>query len=208
MPEALYVALNAFIALLVILDPPGLAVLFLGMTPDDTPAARRRQAQRAVSIAAVVLIAFALFGGLLLEALGIGMPAMKVAGGLLLFVLATNMALGNTASRASSEERQAAADEPDISVFPLAIPLLAGPGAMTTMVLMRQQAGEDPWRLAGVLVALLAALGVTLATLWAAVPVGRLLGATGGQVVGRVLGVILAALAAQIALDGLRASLF
>lgn len=208
MSEALQAALHALVALLVILDPPGLAVLFLGMTPHDTPQERRRQARRAVGIATVVLLAFTLAGDFVLRSMGIGTPAMKVAGGLLLFFLAANMVVGNTTPRASPEERRAAAATSDISVFPLAIPLLAGPGAMTTVVLMREQAGHDPWRLAGVLIALLAALGLTLATLLAAGQVSRLLGRTGGQVVGRVLGVILAGLAAQIALDGLRESLF
>ncbi|MBX6742164.1 MAG: MarC family protein [Acetobacteraceae bacterium] len=197
----------ALVTLLVILDPPGTAALFVAMTPYHSPAQRRQQALRAVGIAFLVLVGFALGGTELLRAMGIGLPAMKVAGGLLLFLMAADMVMGRHLLRASPEEERAAAREDDISVFPLAIPLLAGPGAMTSVVLLHEQAGDDPWRLAGVLAALVIALGVTLACLLAANLVTRLLGATGANVIGRVLGVLLAALAAQIALEGVRESL-
>jgi multiple antibiotic resistance protein len=121
--------------------------------------------------------------------------------------MAADMVMGRHMLRATPEEERAAVQEDDISVFPLAIPLLAGPGAMTSMVLLHEQAGGDLWRLAGVLIALVVALGVTLACLLAAGVVTRLLGATGAHVIGRVLGVLLAALAAQIALEGVRESL-
>ncbi len=192
------------VALLVIVDPLGTAVIFDTMPAHDTAAQRRRQAIRATVIAAVVLVAFALVGGWLLRALGIGLPAMKVAGGLLLFLLAADMVMGQTFLRATPEEQKAAADAPDISVFPLAIPLLAGPGGMTSMVLMREQARGDPLGLLAVLAALLVGLVLTLVCLLGAATVARLLGRTGGHVIGRVLGVLLAALAAQIALDGVK----
>jgi multiple antibiotic resistance protein len=195
------------VALLVILDPPGTAALFAAMTPRASVPERRRQALRAVGIALLVLLGFTLGGAWLLRAMGIGLPAMKVAGGLLLFLMAADMVMGRHLLRASPEEEQAAVREEDISVFPLAIPLLAGPGAMTSMVLLHEEAGGDAWRLAGVLAALVVALGLTLLCLLAAGRVGRLLGATGANVIGRVLGVLLAALAAQIALEGLRESL-
>lgn len=197
----------ALVALLVILDPPGTAVLFAAMTPHDTRSRRREQALRACAIALAVLLVFALGGGWLLRQMGIGLPAMKVAGGLLLFLLAADMVMGQTFLRATPEEQRAASEEDDISVFPLAIPLLAGPGAMTSMVLMHEQAGGDPWRIGAVVAALLVALGLTLACLLGAARVVRLLGRTGGHVIGRVLGVVLAALAAQIALEGVRESL-
>lgn len=200
-------ALYALVALLVILDPPGTAALFMAMTPGVPPAERRRQALRAVAIALAVLVVFALGGTWLLRAMGIGLPAMKVAGGLLLFLMAADMVMGRHLLRTTPEEERAAVGEDDISVFPLAIPLLAGPGAMTSMVLLREGTGGDPWRLAGVLLALVLALGITLACLLAAGQVTRLLGATGAHVIGRVLGVLLAALAAQIALEGVRESL-
>ena len=201
-------AAYALVALLVIFDPPGTAVIFAGMTPGDTPAERREQAVRACWIAFLVLLAFALAGGWLLRAMGIGLPAMKVAGGLLLFLLAADMVMGRTMLRATPEEQEAAAETAeDISVFPLAIPLLAGPGAMTTMVLLHEQAGGSPAVVALQVGALAAALLVTLGAMLSAGAVGRLLGRTGGHVIGRVLGVVLAALAAQIALDGVRETL-
>lgn len=206
--EALEAAGYALVALLVILDPAGTAVIFAAMTPHDTPAERREQAIRACAIAFVVLLSFALLGGGLLRALGISLPALKVAGGLLLFLLSADMVMGTTLLRASPDEQRAAAETPeDISVFPLAIPLLAGPGAMTTMVLLHEQAAGDLVAVSLIVAALALALGATLAALLAAGTVQRVLGRTGGHVVGRVLGVVLAALAAQIALDGVRESL-
>ena len=201
-------AFFALVALLVIIDPPGTAVLFAGMTPRETQAERRRLAIRACTIAFIVLMVFALAGGWLLRALGIGLPAMKVAGGLLLFLLATEMVMGKTVSRASDDEqRRAAETDEDISVFPLAIPLLAGPGGMTTMVLLAEQAQGSVVQLALACMALAVALGATLACMIAAPMVVRLLGQTGGHVIGRVLGVLLAALAAQIALEGITETL-
>jgi multiple antibiotic resistance protein len=194
------------VALLVIVDPFGTAVIFAAMTTNNTIAERRRQAIRATVIATIVLLVFAILGGWLLRALGIGLPAMKVAGGLLLFLLAADMVMGQTFLRATPAEQQAGAEEHDISVFPLAIPLLAGPGGMTSMVLMTQEAKGDTAALIGVFAALVVVLVLTLACLLAAGTVARLLGRTGGHVIGRVLGVLLAALAAQIALEGVRES--
>jgi multiple antibiotic resistance protein len=197
----------SLVALLVIVDPVGTAVIFAAMSANVTKAERRRQAIRATVIATVVLLVFAVLGGWLLRALGIGLPAMKVAGGLLLFLLAADMVMGQTFLRATPEEQKAGAEEHDVSVFPLAIPLLAGPGGMTSMVLMTQQAGGDTQRLAAVFAALVVVLVLTLVCLLAAGTVARLLGRTGGHVIGRVLGVLLAALAAQITLEGVRESL-
>ncbi len=200
-------ALYAFVAFLVIIDPPGTAAIFAAMTTGDTAAEKRQQAVRATVISFIVLVGFAVAGGFLLRALGIGLPAMKVAGGLLLFLAAADMVMGSTLLRASPEEKEAATRTPeDISVFPLAIPLIAGPGAMTTIVLLAEQAGGDLLRLGAVVAAMSAALLITLAAMLGAGRLSRLLGETGGHVIGRVLGVVLAALAAQIALEGIRES--
>jgi len=200
--------LYALVALLVILDPAGTAALFAAMTPQDTQTERREQAYRACLIAFLVLAAFGLLGEGLLRALGIGVPAMQVAGGILLFITAADMVTARNALRATPAEQEAATrTKEDISVFPLAIPLLAGPGAMTTMVLLRSAAGGDWTRVALIEAALAVALAITLAALLLAGQVKRLLGETGSHVIGRVLGVLLAALAAQIALDGLRVAL-
>ena len=195
------------VALLVVVDPVGTAVIFASMSANNTEAERRRQAIRATVIATIVLLAFAVLGGALLRTLGIGLPAMQVAGGLLLFLLAADMVMGQTFLRASPAEQKAGAEAHDISVFPLAIPLLAGPGAMTSMVLITQNTGGDWERLAGAFAALVAVMVLALVSLLGAGTVARMLGTTGSHVIGRVLGVLLAALAAQIVLEGLTQTL-
>lgn len=200
--------LYAFIAFLVILDPPGTAAIFAAMTAGDSPRERRDQAARAVVIAFVVLVGFALAGGELLRALGISLPSLKVGGGLLLFLLAADMVMGRTMLRASPEEQEATSRSTrDISAFPLAIPLIAGPGAITTAVLLAEQAKGDWWRLSAILAAMTAALLLALIAMLAAMRIAQFLGETGQHVIGRVLGVVLAALAAEIALSGIRESL-
>ena len=193
-------------ALLVIIDPIGTAAIFAAMTVGDSAHDRTAQAIRAVSVAFGVLALFGIVGAGLLSGLGISIPALRIAGGILLFLTAADMVTAAGATRGSSgPERDAAIrTEEDISVFPLAIPLLAGPGAMTTMILIRSGATGHPGRIVAMFVALLAALATALAGFFAARQVARLLGATGANVIGRVLGVLLAALAAQITLDGLR----
>lgn len=200
--------LYALTALVVIIDPVGTAAMFAAMTPHDTASERAGQARRACVIAFLVLAAFGLAGEGLLRAMGIGLPAMKVAGGILLFLTAADMVTARGALRATEPERQAAIrTEDDISVFPLAIPLIAGPGAMTTMVLLHSSSGGAVAGIAAIQAALVVALAATLACLLAARHVARLLGETGASVIGRVLGVLLAALAAQITLDGVREAL-
>ncbi|MBX9699542.1 MAG: MarC family protein [Acetobacteraceae bacterium] len=196
--------LHALVALLVILDPPGTAAIFMAMTPGMAAAERRRQAIRAVVISFCVLLLFVLVGGPLLRAMGISIPAMQVAGGLLLFLMAADMVMGRHMLRTSPGEEEAATQQADISVFPLAIPLIAGPGSITSLVLLRQQAGDDMAEFAVLMAALLVALGAMLAALLGAAQVTRVLGATGTNVAGRVLGVLLAGLAAQFTMDGLR----
>ncbi len=195
----------ALVALLVIVDPPGTAAVFAAMTPHDTEAERNSQARRACIIAFVVLAVFGVAGESLLASLGIGLPAMRVAGGILLFITATDMVRGGHAARNTDEEREAAirTDE-DIAVFPLAIPLIAGPGAMTSMVVLHSHAGGDPWRIVAIEAAVAVVIALQFVALLGARWLARLLGETGSSVAGRVLGVLLAALAVQIALDGLK----
>ena len=195
----------ALVALLVIVDPPGTAALFAAMTPNDTVAERNSQARRACAIAFVVLAVFGLAGESLLASLGIGLPAMRVAGGILLFITAADMVRGSHAVRNTDQEREAAiTTEDDIAVFPLAIPLIAGPGAMTSMVVLHSHAGGDPWRIGAIEAAVAVVILLQFVALLAARWLARLLGETGSSVAGRVLGVLLAALAVQIALDGLK----
>jgi multiple antibiotic resistance protein len=196
----------ALVALLVIVDPAGTAMSFIAMTPHLSGADKARQARRACLIAFIVLTAFGLAGEGLLHALGIGLPAMKVAGGILLFLTAADMVMARGQLRATPAEQQEASLADDISVFPLAIPLIAGPGAMTTMVLFQSAGHGEAASMVALEAALVAVLAIQLAALLAADRIVRRLGSTGTNVVGRVLGVLLAALAAQIALDGIRQS--
>jgi multiple antibiotic resistance protein len=196
--------LYVLVALLVVLDPAGTAVVFAAMTHRDPRAERARLARRACAIAFIVLSVFGVAGEHLLQLLGIGLPALKVAGGILLFLTAAEMVTSRNELRTPpSVERSE-----DISVFPLAIPLIAGPGAMTTMVLFQSTGHGDPLAMAAVETALVLVLALTLAALLTAGRLVALMGRTGANVIGRVLGVLLAALAAQIALDGLRQSLW
>lgn len=206
MRDAIATFLYALVALLVILDPPGIAVIFAAMTVHDTQADRSRQATRACVIAFIVLSAFGIAGERLLRALGIGLPALKIAGGILLFLAAADMVTARGALRTSPTEQQAAARTEDISVFPLSIPLIAGPGAMTTMVVLHSSMGYRPLRLVAIEAALLLSVLLTFAALLGSRWLTRFLGRTGANVVGRVLGVLLASLAAQIILDGIHDS--
>ncbi len=197
--------LYALVALVVIVDPPGTAVVFAAMTPSDTAAERASQARRACLLAAFVLAAFGLAGESLLEALGIGLPAMRIAGGALLFLTAADMVTGRHALRSTEPERIAAiTTEEDIAIFPLGIPLIAGPGAMTTMVVLHSETHASPWKIAAIEAAVIVTIVSQYVCLLGARWIARLLGDTGASVAGRVLGVLLAALAVQIGVDGIR----
>jgi MarC family membrane protein len=199
--------LDSFIILFVVIDPIGLAPMFAALTHDETPAERRRLALRGTAIAAGVLVLFVIFGDDMLQALGIGVPAFQIAGGVLLFLLAVDMVFARHAGwrRTTERERQEAERRKDISVFPLAIPLIAGPGAFTTVLLMVGDQGSDPAVLAVTLVVLLLVLALTLASLLLSGRIVKVIGETGANVVSRVLGIVLAALAVQYVLDGIQA---
>ncbi len=191
-------AVTAFTALFVIIDPIGLAPIFVALTAGMTPRARRAIGIRACVIAAGLLVAFALLGEAILSFLGISMPAFRIAGGILLFLTALEMLFERRTKR-----REGQADQPttDPSVFPLALPLIAGPGAIATMILLTDEAATIPTMQAiGVMLAVVAT--VFLAFLLAG-PMERLLRATGINVVTRLMGMLLAALSVQFVLDGL-----
>ncbi len=198
--------LYSFVTLFVIIDPVGNAVIFAGLMRGAPEHLRRLCALRGVFIATVLILAFALGGGALLRALGITLPAFRIAGGILLFLLATEMVFARESGirRPTALEEEETEQRHDISVFPLAFPLLAGPGALTSIVLLVERAGA-PLAELGVIAALVAVMAITLALLLVAPQVMRLAGVTGANVVSRVLGIILAALAAQLVLDGLAA---
>ncbi len=194
--------LTAFVTLFVIIDPIGLAPLFVALTQGQTAAKRRHVAITACLVGAAVLTAFGMLGEAVLGFAGISMPAFRIAGGVLLFLTALDMLFERRTKR---REDQSRANEDDPSVFPLAIPLIAGPGAIATMILLtNQNAGDWSWVVAIHLV-MLAVVFVTFLFFLLAGPIERLLGPVGINVVTRLLGMLLAALSVQFVLDGLRA---
>jgi len=207
MPTAIF---ETFIILFVVIDPIGLAPMFAALTHGGSEMYKRRMAVKGTALAALVLFLFVLAGGWLLRALGISLPAFRMAGGVLLFLLAIDMVFARHSGLRSTtaSEQEEAEHKKDIAVFPLAIPLIAGPGAITTLLLMTGPGHDSIARLAVVSAVLIGVLLLTLASLLLA---GRLmvwLGETGANVVTRVLGIILAALAMQFVLDGVNQAFF
>jgi len=194
-------AAKALLTLFVVMDPVGLAPVFVALAGGRPAGDQLRTARRAVRVAGGVLLAFALFGPALLEYLGISLDAFRVAGGLLLFKIAVDMVFAHR-ERETDEEKAEASLRDDISVFPLAIPLLAGPGAMTSVMILTAEARSVPGGLFVVLGATTAVLLAAYAALVLSGRLARLLGRTGVNVVTRVLGVLLSALAVQYIADG------
>jgi multiple antibiotic resistance protein len=195
---------TALVTLLVTLDPPGLAPLFIGLTLGMTRAGKREVALRASIIAFVILAAFAVGGRFVLEALGVTIPAFRIAGGLLLFYIAFDMVFALKAERRSEIATDAMAIDHirNVAAFPLAIPLMAGPGSITATMLLADRASGDWLTLAGLLAIVAVAMAVSYLSFLAAERISGLLGATGNVVATRMLGVVLAALAVQFAIDG------
>jgi multiple antibiotic resistance protein len=199
-------ALSAFILVIVVIEPFALAPLFSALTALETPEQRRRTAIKSVLIAGGLLAIFTFFGSTVLSLLGIGMPAFRIAGGVLLFLIAVDMLfVRNSGLRTTTvQEQREAAQRADISVFPLAIPLISGPGALTTVMLLSDQGGDHGvWIVLGVVIVVLA---ITLAMFFSADRIQRVLGETGTNVITRVMGIVLAALAMQFVIDGMQAS--
>jgi multiple antibiotic resistance protein len=198
---------TAFVTLLVTLDPPGLAPVFVGLTLGMTSAARREVALRACLIAFAILAAFALGGRTVVEALGITIPAFRVAGGLLLFYVAFDMlfALRGERKREIASDALTVDHIRNVAAFPLAIPLMAGPGAITATMLLAGRAGGDLRALASLMAVAAAAIAVCFITFLMAGQVVRLLGVTGNVVLTRMFGLVLAALAVQFVIDGIGA---
>lgn len=200
-------AISALLTLLVVVDPVGLVPTFLAVTEDLPRPSRRSVAVRSSIIAGAILIGTALIGDWLLHTLSISLPAFRIAGGLLLFSIASQMVLGVRLRRESEEAEEAVEEHVrNIAAFPLAIPLLAGPGAITATVLLAGRAGGNPMLIAVLIgVVVLVAASCFLAFLFAE-RIGRFLGLTGNIVLSRLLGVLLAALAVQYVVDGVRAT--
>ncbi len=196
-------ATKVFLTLFVLLDPVGLAPLFLGLTASRTPAERERIARRAVFVASGLLLLFALAGTWLLGTLGITLDAFRIAGGVLLFRISVDMVFAQL-ERETREEEDEARVRQDISIFPLAIPLIAGPAALASVMILAGEARALPWGLPVALLVGAAALASVYLALRLASPIAKLLGQTGINVVTRVLGILLAALATQYVADGIR----
>jgi multiple antibiotic resistance protein len=201
-------AISALVTLFVVVDPIGLAPAFLATTTDLPPSAKRQVALRASVIAAAILAGTALIGDWLLTTLGIGIPAFRIAGGLLLFSIASEMVFGVRTERQSRAAEQAIEEHVrNIAAFPLAIPLMAGPGAITATVLLSGQSGGRPAVIALLLGVIVVVCVISGLVFLAASRIGRFLGVTGNILLSRLLGVILAALAVQFVVDGVKAVL-
>ena len=203
--------LSAFITLFVVIDPPGCAPIYAGLTKGATQTQRRNMAIRASVIAGAILLVFALFGEALLGALHIELDSFRIAGGLMLFLIALDMVFEKRTQRREERAEKIAAQNAgtpeveDVSVFPMAMPMLAGPGAIASIMLLMSEAQGTEGTLV-VLAALLVVLLLTMAALIAAGPLMRLFGDRVEAVITRLLGVLLAALAAQYVIDGLKSS--
>lgn len=195
---------TAFVTMLVTLDPPGLAPVFIGLTFGMTHAARREVALRATIIAFAILAAFAFGGGEVMNLLGISIPAFRIAGGLLLFYIAFDMIFELRAQRKQELASDAITIDHirNVAAFPLAIPIMSGPGSITATMLLAGRAGGDWWALGGLMATIAAVMLLCYLTFLTSERVSRLLGTTGNLVLTRMLGVVLAALAVQFVING------
>jgi len=200
-------SLKFFVVFFVVVDPVSLIPLFTGLTAGASTSYKRRMALKAVTISAAILLVFALGGAAFLQLMGISLEAFRIFGGLLLFLLALEMVFAReSGTRTSSDEAAESRRRADISVFPLAFPFIAGPGALATILLWfgRIQLPGQAALFVGFIAAAALVLAIVVALLWVAEPLMRVIGVTGANVASRILGVILGALAVQFVLDGLR----
>ena len=198
---------SAFITFFVVIDPPGCSPIYASLTGDASPKQRRIMAIRAIFVASIILAVFAAFGEQLLRALGISLDSVRIAGGIMLFIIALEMVFEKRTQR-REDRAQDIIDQPeieDVSIFPMAMPMIAGPGSIAAvMLLMARHEGLESTLV--IMAALASVLLLTLLGLLLAGPMMRILGHKVEQVITRVLGVLLGALAVQFVVDGLRAS--
>jgi multiple antibiotic resistance protein len=204
----LELAIRAFTTFFATVSPVDVAALFAALSAAATPKQRRSMAVKGTLIGFVLLLLFTLFGAEVLRLMGISLPALKTAGGVLLLLMSIDMVFARPSGMTSTTvaETSEAATKVDISVFPLATPLIAGPGALGAAVLLAAETEGDLVLQAIVVAALLAVMAITLALLLIAAQVHRFLGVTGQNVITRVVGILLAALAVQFLFDGVRTS--
>ncbi len=197
---------SAFVTFFVVIDPPGCAPIFSSLTSGAPAQHRRAQAIRAVLVASAILFGFALVGESFLGALGISLDAFRIAGGIMLFLIALDMVFEKRTERRESRAQDVLAQShDDVSIFPMAIPMIAGPGSIASAMLLVSRS-EGPAETAVVFGALASVLALTLVCLLLAGPLMKLLGYKLEAMITRLLGVILAALAAQFVIDGVKAA--
>lgn len=195
--------IKTFIIFFVVIEPVSLVPMFGALTRGGEPGYRRRMALKSVAVSAGIFIVFAVAGDWLLRLLGISVSAFKIAGGMLLFLLSVDMVLARESGLRSTtvREQEEARYRDDISVFPMAFPLITGPGALATLLLLTAE--TSGYLEFGLVLAMgLLALLVTLVFLLLTQPLMRIMGVTGGTVISRLLGVVLSALAVQYVVDG------
>ena len=198
--------ISAFVTFFVVIDPPGCAPIFASLTAGAPAAHRRTMAIRSILVASAILFGFALVGEAFLGALGISLEAFRIAGGIMLFLIALDMVFEKRTERRENRAQDVLANEhEDVSIFPMAIPMIAGPGSIASAMLLTARSDGLNETLI-VFGALAAVLVLTLLCLLVAGPLMRVLGYKLEAMITRLLGVILAALAAQFVIDGLRAS--
>jgi multiple antibiotic resistance protein len=196
-----------FVVFLFVVEPVSLIPLFNGLTDGASPGYKHKMAVKSVTISGLIILPFAFGGAAFLSLLGISLAAFRIFGGLLLFLIALEMVFARpSGTRTSSPEEAESRERADISVFPLAFPFIAGPGALATILLAFGATGTRPLLFAGLLLCVLLVLLLTLAVLYLAAPAMRVLGVTGTNVINRLSGVVLGALAVQFIVDGLRGS--
>jgi len=201
-------AILAFTTFFATIGPIDVAFVFAALTTKATPVERRSTALRGTFIAGAILLIFALFGHTALDRLGISLAALRTSGGILLLLIAIDMVFARSSGGVTTteEEEAEAVNKADIAIFPLATPLIAGPGAMGAVILLMAQAGDDYQQRGVVVLMLLLTLALTLAMLLGAIQIHRLIGVTALHVITRVFGVLLAALAIQFIFDGIAQS--
>lgn len=202
------VGLVAFTTFFAVIGPLDVAATYAGLTASYSAHQRRLMAIKGVAIAAGILLLFAAFGDQILNLFGISLPALRIAGGILLLIIAIDLVFAVQASPASatSEDEAEAQGKEDVSVFPLATPLIAGPGAIGAVILFMADAEGEPDKIIATIAALLAVLLLSLVILLAATQIQRVVGRTGMSIVARVIGVLLTALAVEFILEGVKQS--
>jgi len=200
--------LSVIVTLFIVVDPIALAPVFIALTARMSPAQRAGIARKSVLVAAAIMVTFAAVGHPLLTALGVSLNAFYIAGGILLFLIAIDMLFARPSrTRETPEEAQESLTATDVSVFPLAIPIMSGPGSMATIVLFMSQANGNVVKIGSVGIALAIALAASFAVMSLSTRLMAVLRTTGVAVIGRVMGVILAAFAAQFVINGVTAVL-